>query len=521
MSDTTTVPASGDDGIDGLLSGHRWVGPAVRFGFPGSATEHGGAPETYPELAGFVAPTEAMRAVARHAFASVEALVADIALVEEAEAPGDAPVRIGTSTTMRGSSPAYAAYPREERGGDAWFRPGSYDDPRPGDNAWRALFHEIGHTMGLKHGHAYDPRFLDLIDAVLPAGRDSHEFSLMTYRSHIGHPTLYGYTNAADSHPQSYMMLDIAALQYLYGADYGTNAGDTVYAFSPETGAMLVDGTAEEPPPVANILFRTVWDGGGFDAYDFSLYGARRELGIDLRPGLWTDVDADSAFQAADLGGGPEGGRARGQVFNALLHEGDPRSLIEKAIGGRGDDTITGNEAGNVLIGGAGDDVLDGGAGDDLLEQGPGGGAAMGGGGRDTLAGGPGDDVLDGGGGADLLLGSAGADTLAGGAGADLFRCGRPGQGGDAIADFAPGTDRIEVSAAGFRRGLEPGMDLAAEGRLVEGTEATAARGQFLHDAASGALRWHPDGTGAGPAVPIAALGAGVALGAGDLVVVA
>src|SRR5918997_769545 len=347
MSDTTTVPASGDDGIDGLLSGHRWVGPAVRFGFPGSATEHGGAPETYPELAGFVAPTEAMRAVARHAFASVEALVADIALVEEAEAPGDAPARIGPPPPMRGSSPAYAAYPREERGGDAWFRPGSYDDPRPGDNAWRALFHEIGHTMGLKHGHAYDPRFLDLIDAVLPAGRDSHDFSLMPYRSHIGHPTLYGYTNAADSHPQSYMMLDIAALQYLYGADYGTNAGDTVYAFSPETGAMLVDGTAEEPPPVANILFRTVWDGGGFDAYDFSLYGARRELGIDLRPSLWTDVDADSAFQAADLGGGPEGGRARGQVFNALLHEGDPRSLIEKAIGGRGGDPITGNQAGN------------------------------------------------------------------------------------------------------------------------------------------------------------------------------
>ena len=58
-----------------------------------------------------------------------------------------------------------------------------------------------------------------------------------------------------------------------------------------------------------------------------------------------------------------------------------------------------------------------------------------------VLLGGPGNDTLDGGAGQDILYGQAGADTF-------LIR---KGTGIDIIADFTPGTDRIDLSDYGFK----------------------------------------------------------------------
>ena len=135
-------------------------------------------------------------------------------------------------------------------------------------------------------------------------------------------------------------MLDIAALQHLYGANFATNAGDTVYSWSPWSGETRVDGEVALPAEV-NRIFATIWDGGGADTYDLSDYVD--DLRLDLRPG---QASIFSDFQRAFLGGGPNGGLARGNIFNALQHEGDPRSLIENAVGGSGDDGIRGNAAG-------------------------------------------------------------------------------------------------------------------------------------------------------------------------------
>ena len=97
--------------------------------------------------------------------------------------------------------------------------------------------------------------------------------------------------------------------------------------------------------------------------------------------------------QRAYLGGGPNDGFARGNVFNALLYHDDPRSLIENAIGGSGDDTIAGNQANNALAGSPGSDRLFGSVGNDILD------------------GGPGADLMDGGGGNDRYVVDAAADV--------------------------------------------------------------------------------------------------------------
>ena len=114
------------------------------------------------------------------------------------------------------------------------------------------------------------------------------------------------------------MMLDIAALQELYGADFEVNAGDTRLPLEAGLGRTWVDG-AVGLDPGGEVIFATIWDGGGRDRYDLSAYRPRPQA----RPA------AGRAFglrpdQLADLGGGPNGGHARGSVFNALQYRRRP-----------------------------------------------------------------------------------------------------------------------------------------------------------------------------------------------------
>ncbi len=95
---------------------------------------------------------------------------------------------------------------------------------------------------------------------------------------------------------------------------------------------------------------------------------------------------------------------------------------------------------GKLGIGTAIDEILNGTNREDSLV-----GAA----GNDTLYGQAANDSLYGGDGGDRLYGNLGDDWLVGGSGADTFVY-QLGDGGDAIADFLPGTDRLEI------RGISP-----------------------------------------------------------------
>ncbi|OYX01391.1 MAG: hypothetical protein B7Z15_19635, partial [Rhizobiales bacterium 32-66-8] len=64
--------------------------------------------------------------------------------------------------------------------------------------------------------------------------------------------------------------------------------------------------------------------------------------------------------------------QAQGNIYNALLYEGDQRSLISNLITGIGNDTIVGNDAANQLTANAGNDTIFGGLGDDLISGGAG-----------------------------------------------------------------------------------------------------------------------------------------------------
>lgn len=107
---------------------------------------------------------------------------------------------------------------------------------------------------------------------------------------------------------------------------------------------------------------------------------------------------------------------------------GDVRVSHSHALGGSGDDTITGGLAGDMAQGGAGNDQitggdgqdgLDGNAGDDTLNGGAQNDSLGGHAGKDSILGDIGDDLIDGGTGADVLRGDNGRDSIQGGDGND------------------------------------------------------------------------------------------------------
>ncbi len=516
-----------DPYLRSMLFGTRWDATTISYTFPADGSLY---PASHPYLQGggtYQVLSATMQRAVEGILLGSSALpggplsavtpVAGFTLLQFSNANGeDGILRFGVTTappqiinTATGEFPGYATkYPEDANGrdGEVWFSVNQpYDAVALGNFGYQAGFiHEIGHALGLKHPF----QEVEVNPTAMPAERDSGEFTVMTYRSYVGGSVEGGTLNEDFGFPQSWMMYDIAALQYLYGANYAFRDGDTTYSWSTTTGETFVDGVSQGTPG-ANRIFLTLWDGGGTDSYDLSNYATG--LAVDLRPGAWSVLASE---QLAKLDAyGPTPVFARGNVFNALLHGDDPRSLIENAIGGSGNDSIIGNIAANVLSGGAGDDRLAGREGDDTLDGGDGNDLAgyeaysafsatwtrdlvtgtvvmtTAAEGTDTLIGIEGfafgsvllgfdsasdrgteaadrlssaaeGGVLQGLGGDDSLFGQGGADIIGGGAGADSIMGGGAGDAlfGDAGDDTLLGEDGGDMLAGG------EGNDLIRDG---------------------------------------------------------
>ena len=325
-----------EENIEALLSGATWNTLNLTYGFTSIGSQYGPGEGT-DEIAAGMAPLNVVQQSAVRTMVGQIASLTNLTFTELAGSPGSAQLRYALSNEPE---TAHAYYPGSGNGGDSWYNTTGYTSPAVGNYHWMTFLHETGHALGLKHGHEAPPLSFD---------RDSLEFSVMTYRSYVGDSLGNGYRNETWGFAQTLMMYDIAALQRMYGADFSLNAGDTTYSWSPSTGAFLVNG-ATQWTPGANRVFMTIWDGNGTDTYDLSSYS--NGVTIDLRPGEWTIT---SAVQRANLG---DGHMARGNVANALLFNGDSRSLIENAVGGSAGDLIIANQAANSLTGGGGGDTF-------------------------------------------------------------------------------------------------------------------------------------------------------------------
>jgi len=136
-------------------------------------------------------------------------------------------------------------------------------------------------------------------------------------------------------------------------------------------------------------------------------------------------------------------------------------------VGGKDNDSLSGDEGDDIVYGNLGDDTGDGGIGADIVR------------------GGQGDDVLRGGDGADFLSGDLGSDTITGGAGADIFNS-FGGAGVDRVLDFNRGEgDRVRLDPGSTYTVNQQGADtvVAVAGGatvVLVGVQMSALTGDWI-----------------------------------------
>ena len=123
---------------------------------------------------------------------------------------------------------------------------------------------------------------------------------------------------------------------------------------------------------------------------------------------------------------------------------------------------------------------------------------------------------------ANALYGNLGADRLTGNDGEDFFVFDTAPSAGNAdmITDFAVGADSLVFNNAIFTRiGKDGTLDVDAFAANDAGVAGDRGD-RVIYDIATGEVFYDADGSRAGKAVLVAEIGAGLALGAGDVLVI-
>jgi serralysin len=194
----------------------------------------------------------------------------------------------------------------------------------PGSAGWFLFLHEIGHALGLKHPHddggTGHPTLSDLGVPFL----DNEFATVMSYQDDYQWNTI-GWD------PATPMLLDVLAMQYLYGPNMSEHVGDDTY--------QLYRFNA----------YVTIWDAGGNDTIDTS-------LATDGWSILLPDYQLSSLVST-------KFGRAV-PIADLSLHTPTTQAWlageIENAVGSSYSDFIVGNALANRLQGGGGDDTING-----------------------------------------------------------------------------------------------------------------------------------------------------------------
>jgi serralysin len=183
---------------------------------------------------GFRAMTSIQKAAVRSAFDYLSSLIG-VTFVESST-PGYADINLGTNNQASKNSSGYANVPNGSGDHSAYlFLDNSLGNQNTtlaqGTYGWQTLIHELGHTLGLKHPGNYNAGGGGTPGPYLPSSLDNRSYTLMSYYNAPGTMKVNSTLNSNGSYSYSastvndttYMMYDIAALQFLYGKGTGQN----------------------------------------------------------------------------------------------------------------------------------------------------------------------------------------------------------------------------------------------------------------------------------------------------------
>ena len=235
--DLSTFTDTGDSNLNAMLFGgtnYWWRNSAGTFDRAGAAIKsrvyalaEGSSRQTFTysflnqqavtgtaDNVKFKEMSDTQRKAVRDAFTYLSSII-DVTFVES-QTPGKADINFGTNDQTATKSSGYANVPNGSGDHPVFLfldnsKTNLNGDMKPGSYGWQTLLHEIGHTLGLKHPGNYNASGGGAPGPFLPKAIDNRQYTLMSY------------FNAANAiaNPSTFMMYDMAALQFLYGVGSG------------------------------------------------------------------------------------------------------------------------------------------------------------------------------------------------------------------------------------------------------------------------------------------------------------
>jgi serralysin len=314
FSDTTVIAGSGNSNVNALLNigTNMWWKTAnaastgtsaitaglnslttdsskhaLTYSFMG-ATKPTGLSKT--DANGYTPMTDPQKAAVKAAFAYLSTFLN----VSFTEATDSSAVDISFGQNTQASSAGYA-YPPNGNGSNPtsylFLAKNATSNPQgasstaylPGTYGWETIIHEIGHTLGLKHPGNYNAGGGGASGPYLPTATDTRRYSTMSYNDPAdsrvvtasGSQTAKGYSysySQTSVNPSTYGVYDMAALQFLYGANTSSTTSDI----------SATDSYAD---------FQTVWSPNGVKVDASATTNADI---FDLRAGSFSSISVKS-----------------------------------------------------------------------------------------------------------------------------------------------------------------------------------------------------------------------------------
>jgi hypothetical protein len=194
--------------------------------------------------------TDAQKAGVRLAFDYLSSIIN--ATFTESNEAGQADINFGTNNQTSKGSSGYANVPNGSGDHPVYLfldnSPGNTNTTMTqGSYGWQTLIHEIGHTLGLKHPGNYNASGGTMPGPFLPKALDSRLYTLMSYNNPAGSLEVTSATlpsgatryTSSTVNASTYMMFDMAALQFMYGVGTGQGISDyQVTSFSADWSGM-------------------------------------------------------------------------------------------------------------------------------------------------------------------------------------------------------------------------------------------------------------------------------------------